>query len=136
MSTTTESEQGWKPIPILLKILFGVIVLWTLGSIIGLSMRYESGLPFFGVYVYGFVAGLIVVLLDIAAPLTFLFALWTRKSWAPTFAFTYMSIFILNSVVAFFMFKEQLGLMQILIPTIVNVIFVGVIYWSRNYFKR
>ncbi len=136
MSTTAKSEQGWKPIPISLKILFGVLVFWTFGSIMGLSMRYESGLPFFGIYVYGIIAGLVVVLLDIMAPLTFLFGIWTRKSWAPKFAFTYMSIFTLNGVVAFFMYREQLGLMQILLPTIVNIVFMGVIYSSRDYFKQ
>jgi len=136
MSTKTVLEQGWKPIPVSLKILFGVFIFWVFGSIMGISMRYESGLPFFGIYVYGVIAGLVVVLLDIAAPLTFLFGLWTRKSWAPAFAFTYISIFILNGVVAFFIFREQLGLIQIIIPTILNMVFLGVIYGSRNYFKQ
>lgn len=136
MMTTTDREHGWKPIPTSLKILFGVLVFWTLGSMMGLSMRYEAGLPFFGVYVYGLIAGLVVVLLDVVAPVTFLFALWTRKSWGPKFACTYMSLFILNSVVAFFMFREQLGLVQILIPTLVNIIFMGVIYASRKYLEQ
>jgi len=135
MKIPMETGQGWKPIPLSLKILFGVFIFWTFGSIMGLSMRYESGLPFFGVYVYGIIAGLIVVLLDIAAPLTFLFALWTRKSWGAAFAFVYITIFILNGIVALFMFREQLGLMQILIPTIVNIVFLGMIYRSRKYFE-
>jgi len=136
MSKSRETEQGWKPIPLSLKVLFGIFIFWTIGSLLGISGCYESGLPFFGVYVHGIIAGVIVVLLDIVAPLTFLFALWNRKSWAPTFALTYISIFILNGVVAFFTFREQLGLIQILIPTIINIIFLGIIYRSRNYFSQ
>ena len=128
-------ETGWKPIPLSLKILFVVFVLWTIGSILAISTRYVSGLPFLGVFVYGIVAILIVLLLDIAAPITFLFALWNRKSWAASFALSYIAFFILNSTIAFFTFREQLGLMQILIPTIANVIFFIVIYKTRSYFK-
>ena len=128
-------EKGWKPIPLSLKILFVVFILWAIGSVLGISTRYESGLPFLGVFVYGIVASLIVLLLDVVAPITFLFALWDRKSWAASFALSYIAFFILNSTIAFFTFREQLGLMQILIPTIANIIFFIVIYRTRNYFK-
>ena len=96
MNTSIEAGHGWKPIPLSLKILFGVFIFWALGSIIGFATRYEFGLPFFGMFVYGITAGLIVVILDILAPLTFLFGLWNRKSWSATVAFSYISIFILN----------------------------------------
>ena len=128
-------EKGWKPIPLSLKILFVLFVLWAIGSVLAISTRYESGLPFLGAFVYGIVAGLIVLLLDIVAPITFLFALWNRKSWAASFALSYIAVFILNSAVAFFTVREQLGLMQILIPTIANIIFFIVIYRTRSYFK-
>jgi len=129
------TEKGWKPIPLSLKVLFVVFVLWSIGSVLNISTRYESGLPFFGVFVYGIVASLIVLLLDVVAPITFLFALWNRKSWAASFALSYIAVFILNSTVAFFSVREQLGLMQILIPLLVNIIFITVIYKTRNYFK-
>ena len=128
-------ETGWKPIPLSLKILFVVFVLWTIGSILAISTRYELGLPFLGVFVHGIVAVLIVLLLDIVAPMIFLFALWNRKSWAASFALSYIAFFIINSTIAFFAFMKQLGIMQILIPTIANIIFFIVIYKTRNYFK-
>ncbi len=128
-------EKGWKPIPLSLKILFVLFVLWSIGSVLAISTRYKLGLPFLGVFVYGIVASLIVLLLDVVAPITFLFALWNRKSWAASFALSYIAIFILNSTIAFFTFREQLGLMQILIPTIANIIFFIVIYRTRSYFK-
>ena len=130
-----EKEKGWKPIPLSLKILFVVFILWSIGSVLSISTRYESGLPFLGVWINGVLAGIIVLLLDIMAPITFLFALWKRKFWAATFALSYIAFFILNSIVAFFIFREQLGLIQIIIPTIANVIFFIVIYRRRSYFK-
>lgn len=130
-----QKEKGWKPIPLSLKILFVLFVLWATGSVFAISGRYEQGLPFFGVFVYGIVAALIVFLLDILGPLTFLFALWNRKSWAVPLAFSYISIFILNSVVALFTVRETLGIMPILIPSTVNFIFLLVIFRKRNYFK-
>jgi len=134
MNDFSTKESGWKPIPLSLKVLSGIFMLWILGSITGISMRYEEGLPFFGIYMTGLRAGLIVVILDILAPLAFLFALFTRRSWGPRLAVTYISIFILNGVVALFMFREQLGLPQILIPTTANIIFLGLIYRSKAYF--
>ena len=128
-------EKGWKPIPIALKVLFVVFVLWTIGSIFAIPTRYNLGLPFLGVFVYGILALLIVLILDIIAPITFLFALWNRKSWAALFALSYITFFIFNSIIAFFIFREQLGLIQILIPTIANLIFFIVIYKTRSYFK-
>ena len=135
MNESVGIEKGWKPIPLSLKILFVLLVLWVIGSVMAISERSVSGLPFFGMYLYGNSAGLIVLLLDIVGPLTFLFALWNRKAWGPTFAFSYIGIFILNGIVAFYTFREQLGIPQILIPTFVNVIYFAVIYKTRGYFK-
>ncbi|TFB10165.1 hypothetical protein E3V55_06455 [Candidatus Marinimicrobia bacterium MT.SAG.3] len=135
MNENNRTEKGWKPIPLSLKILFVVFVLWAIGSVFAISERSESGLPFFGMYLYGSYASLIVLLLDVMAPLTFLFALWNRKSWGVSFALTYIAVFILNGVVAYFTVREQLGIPQILIPSIVNVIFLLVIYKTRSYTK-
>ena len=136
LKESTGIENGWKPIPLSLKILFVVFVLWSIGSVMNISERYESGLPFFGMFLYGFYASLIVLLLDVVAPLTFLSALWKRKSWAAPFALSYIAVFVLNGIVAFFTVREQLGIPQILIPSIVNVIFFVVIYKTRSYSKN
>jgi len=131
-----KKEKGWKPIPLSLKILFVVFVLWSVGSVMNLPNLFENGLPLFGNFVYGITAALIVLLLDIIGPMTFLFALWNRKSWAAKWAFSYIGIFILNSAVALFTVREELGLPQILVPTIASIIFLVVIYWQRNYINR
>lgn len=135
MKDSISKEKGWKPIPLSLKILFVVFILWSIGTILNITNIYESGIPFFGFFVYGFIASLIAIILDLVGPITFLFALWYRKSWATYWAFSYIGIFILNGVVAFFTIREQLGLVQILVPNIASVIFFIVIYRKRGYFK-
>jgi len=136
LEETVSKEKGWKPIPLPLKILFVVFILWLVGSVMNLPNLFENGLPFFGKFVYGMTAALIVLLLDIIGPVTFLFALWNRKSWAPIWAFAYIGIFILNSTVALYTVREELGLPQLLVPTIASFIFLAVIFWKRNYFKQ
>ncbi len=135
MKEKNRTDKGWKPIPLSLKILFFVFILWSVGSVLNAPNLYKSGLPLFGVFVYGVTASLVVLLLDIVGPMTFLYALWNRKSWATVWALSYISVFILNSMVAFFTVREQLGLIQILIPTIASVIFFIVIFKKRSYFK-
>ena len=129
-------ETGWKPIPLPLKILFVVFILWLVGSVMNLPNLFENGLPLFGSFVHGMTAALIVVLLDIIGPVTFLVALWARKPWAAKWAFAYVGIFILNNTTALFTVRDVLGLPQILVPTLVSVVFLAVIFWKRSYFER
>jgi len=135
MEEPMKKEMGWKPIPLSLKILFVLFILWSIGAVLNLPNLYESGLPLLGVFVYGVVASVVAILLDIVGPMAFLYALWNRKSWAPKWALSYIGFFILNSIVALLTVREELGLMQILVPTIASVIFFAVIYWKRGYFK-
>ena len=79
-------------------------------------------------------AAAVVLILDIIGPRAFLFALWTRKSWAVIWAFAYMGFFIANSVVALFTVRDTLGLLPILVPALVSACFVIVIYRQRSYF--
>jgi len=132
---TAAREKGWKSIPLPLKILFVLFVLWMVGAVMNLPNLYQNGMPLFGTFVFGMNAVLLPLLVDILGPVVFLFALWTRKSWAANWAFIYNGIFIINNTVAFFTVRDELGLPQILTPTIASLIFLAVIYWQRNYFK-
>jgi len=134
MEDSANKETGWKPIPMALKVLFIVLVLWSFGAVMNLPNLLNTGLPLFGVFVDGMPAFLVVLLLDFIGPLTFLYALWNRKEWAAKWAYSYIGIFILNSVIAFFTVRDQLGVAQILVPTLASAIFVAVIYWKRHYF--
>ena len=78
MEETVAKEIGWKPIPLPLKVLFVVFILWLVGSLMNLPNLFENGLPLFGNFVYGMTAVLVVLVLDIIGPMIFLFALWNR----------------------------------------------------------
>lgn len=129
-----EKQIGWKPIPLSLKILFVVFVLWIIGSFLN-APNSLNGIPFFGMVLSGGTALIVPLLLDVVGPGTFLYALWYRKSWAPIWAFSYISIFILQSIVALFTAREQFGFYPIIIPMIASIVFIVVIYIKKRYFK-
>jgi len=136
MEKIVAREKGWKPIPVPLKLLSVVFVLWMIGAVMNLPNLYENGMPVFGTFVYGMNAAILPLLLDFIGPVTFLFALWSRKSWAANWAFAYNGIFILNNAIALFTVREVLGMSQILGPTIASLIFLALIFWKRDYFKQ
>lgn len=136
MENIAATDTGWKLIPLPLKILFVVFILWIVGALMNLPNLMENGLPLFGTFVYGMSAALIVLMLDIIGPVIFLFALWTRKSWGVKWAFAYIGFFILNNTVALFTVRAELGLPQILGPTIAGLVFLAVVFWQRCYFDQ
>lgn len=136
LETNSIRSSGWKPIPLPLKILSGVFVLWVVGAVLNLTNLMANGLPLFGQFVFGVTVLPFVIYVDVIGPLVFLFALWTRKSWGVKWALAYNGLFILNNMIAFFALREVLGLPQILVPTLVSVIFLAVILWKRAYFAK
>jgi len=136
MKEISTNGSGWRPIPLPLKILFVVFVLWMVGAVMNLPNLYENGMPVFGTFVYGIRAAILPLFLDFIGPGTFLFALWNRKPWAAFWAFAYNGIFILNNTIAFFTLRDELGVPQILGPSIASLVFVAVIFWKRDYFSQ
>lgn len=136
MTNSVQSQTGWKPMPLALKVLFVVMILWTVGSVMNLPNLMTNGVPLLGTFVDGPRAFLMVLCLDIIGPLVFLYALWFRKHWAVKWAFFYIGLFILNGLVALFTLSDQLGLAQIAIPNLVSLAFLAVIYWNRSYVAR
>lgn len=135
MNDTVTRPTGWRPIPLALKILAVVMLLWAVGAVMNAPNLMTNGLPLFGVFVQGPAAFAVVLVLDIIGPLLFLYALWTRKSWGPKWAALYMGVFILNSIVAFFTVRADLGLVQILTPTVATLVFLSVIRSKSDYFN-
>ena len=128
-------EKGFKPMPLSLKIVFILTILWIIGTFFAISMRYEQGIPFFGMWISGAFAIVIIALLDIIGPLGFLYALYNRLSWGIILASTYIGIFVLNSLIALFKYEEVLGTQAIAIPALVYIVFLGVILKNSDYFE-
>lgn len=134
MSRDMSRQTGWKPIPLALKILSVVMVVWAIGSAMNLPNLMENGLPVLGRFVYGFGAFLVVLFLDFMGPSIFFYALWNRKPWGVAWSFFYIGLFILNGIVALITVVDQLGFVQILVPNLVSLLFLAVIFWKRSFF--
>ncbi len=125
--------KGWKSLPLSLKILSIVLLLWAIMSINVLFMMPNREIAFFGFMLSGVAAKIVVLLLDFISPLVFLFASWKRLKWGAKFGMLYNGIFILNSVIAFFLFKDVFG-NAIYFPLVASIIFFYIIYKERNYY--
>ncbi len=134
MTTARSLQKGWRPIPLPLKVLAVVMVIWALGSAMNLPYLMENGLPVLGTFVFGTTAFLVVLFLDFIGPAVFLYALWFRKPWGVAWAAFYIGLFVLNGIVALFTVSDQLGLAQILVPNLASLLFLSVIFWKRSYF--
>jgi hypothetical protein len=130
------NKTGWKPIPLSLKILAGVFIFWSVMAVITIGMIAESGFPFLGMLITGLSAVIIVLLLNVVAPITFLFGLWNRKSWTAKFGLSYIGFFLLNSAIAYAVLAGQFVSAPFYFPEVANVIFFVVIYKTRIYFEK
>ena len=128
-------EKGWKPIPLSLKILFIVFIFWSVMTLVTIKFAFDVGYPILGIMFDGVLGLIIAFLLVFLAPLIFVYALWNRYKWGLKFAMTYIGFFIINNAIALASLQEKLGLPQILLPLIANVIFFILIYRRRDYFK-
>ncbi len=133
MSADRLRQTGWKPIPLALKILLVVMIVWAIGSAMNLPNLMEDGLPVLGKFVFGIGAFFVVLFLDFVGPAVFFYALWNRKAWGVKWAFFYIGLFVLNGIVALLTVSEQLGFAQILLPNLVSLLFLAVIFWKRSY---
>ncbi len=125
----------WKSIPLPLKIVFILSILWIIWAIFAIPMRYEEGLPFFWLNLSGIYAVIVVLILDIIGPIIFLIGVLKKKKWWAIIAYLYISIFVLNSIVAMFTVWDEMGIIPILIPAFVYFMFGVIINRNRQYFK-
>ena len=129
-------DTGWKPLPVSLKILAVVLIFWSAMSLFTLMSASKSGIPLFGAMTYGTTAIIIVVLLDFAGPIAFLYSLYNRKSWGWKIAMVYMGFFVLNMAFAGMQLSSELGAGPIIAPAVATIIFMIVIYRNRSYFSK
>ena len=125
---------GFKPLPIALKFLSVVLLLWAALSVVGLMVAQGRQVPFFGVLLDGTAAATVIVLLDFISPLLFIFAAWKRLKWGAKFGMLYNGIFILNNLIALFLFLDVFG-NGIYFPLLASTLFLIIIYRERGYFS-
>ena len=128
-----KNTTGWKPMPIQLKVVFILNIIWAFGTLSSLQMMHQLGLPLFGSFIYGYSANIVQLIWDIIAPLSLCYALWYAKSWGTKLALTYLGLFLLNGAIAFALFRQQLGLAMILMPNLIALVLLILVYTKRNY---
>ena len=126
--------MNWKSLPLALKILSVVLLLWVVMTVFVLVTMPERQIAFFGLLLKGVSATTVVVLIDVVSPLVFLYAMSKKLKWGANFGMFYNGIFILNSVVAFFTFKEIFG-NAIYFPLAASIVFFLIIFKEREFFR-
>ncbi len=126
--------NAWKPLPFPFKILSIVLLLWASMSIMVIITMPDREIAFLGLLLSGITAKIIVLILDFVSPLLFLYAMWKKLKWGANFGMLYNGIFILNSFIALFLFKDIFG-NAIYFPLVASIIFFLIIYKERDYFS-
>jgi hypothetical protein len=126
--------NGWKPLPLSLKILSIVLLLWVLMSISVVVAMPEREIALFGLLLQGAPATTVVLLLDIISPLIFIYSAWKKLKWGANFGMLYNAVFNVNCIVSLFLFRDLFG-NGIYFPLIASAIFLFIIYKERNYFS-
>jgi hypothetical protein len=127
--------NGWKPLPVLLKVLCVLLVLWVAMSLMVLLTMPEREVAFFGLILTGTAGALVVIVLDVLCPLLFLVAAWKRRGWGAAFGMAYNAVFALNMIVSLLLFREKFG-NAIWFPLVASLIFLGIIARERRYFRQ
>ena len=129
------NKTSWKQIPTSLKFVFVLSIIWIIGTFFAIPIKFQQGLPFFGMYLFGISVIPIMLFLDIIGPIIFLIGTLKRKLWAVKIATIYILIFVLNTIVALFTVREQFGIIPLSIPAIVYTVFLYIIIKNKNYYK-
>lgn len=127
--------NGKKPMPVLLKVLSVLLLLWVAMSVAVLVTMPEREIAFFGLILTGTAGAAVVIVLDVLSPLIFLYAAWKRLAWGAAFGMLYNGVFILNHIIALLLFRERFG-NGIWFPLVASLIFLGIIVRERRHFRQ
>jgi len=128
------TENGWKPLPTSLKILFVIFGLGVLSSIYSLFSVSEGGYSLFSFELYGLSAILLLLLISIVGSSVILLGFWKRYSWVWKYTLGYLIFMILNGILSMLNLSSKVSLivsqLEISIPgfdQILYIILVGII---------
>lgn len=117
-----KQSTGWKPLPILLKALFVILILQVIFSLFNLVKIPQFGynpIPqisyhLLGFKIYGIFGLTAVILLDVIGKSTLLVAVWRRFTWAWKYGVAYFVFLIVNNAFLILPSKELPVLRQLL----------------------
>lgn len=92
-------NNGWKPLPVILKIIYVILVFRVFFSFLSLSPSFDKGFDFFGFTLYGLIAINIVFIFKVLLPLVILVCMHKRYVHTWLIAVVY---FLVSSLSVFF----------------------------------
>ena len=82
-------ENGWKPLPVVLKVIFALEATGLFLSCISVTSVFQVGFDYFGLHLEGVTAVNIFFIANIVLPVTFLLGFWIRQKWGLFFGVGY-----------------------------------------------
>jgi len=145
--------KGWKPLPLSLKIIVILLILGSIASVFSIDTISKTGYSLLGFLTYGLTAVIFLILLNILCPIILLIAFWNKYYWAWKFGIVYFGFILLNGLLSLIGVSKKIELFTSQIPiifpsririiyisaiflgTLINTIFLIIIYKKRSYFE-
>lgn len=93
-------NKGWKPLPVILKIIFVILAFRVFNSIFSLSFSFEQGFDFFGFTFYGLYAINVFTVVKILVPIIILVEMFQRNSYTWIVAAIYFFILAVSTLLS------------------------------------
>jgi hypothetical protein len=93
-------NKGWKPLPVILKIIFVILTFRVFNSFFSLSFSFEQGFDFFGFTFYGLYAVNVFTVFKILVPIIILFEMFQRNSYTWIVAAIYFFLFSISTLLS------------------------------------
>lgn len=98
-----ERTMGWKPLPLVLKIIWVLQLLGVTFSISAVFSAASVGFTIFGITVYGLWAANLMFLFNLVLPVVLLTAMWRRLHWTWIFG---LGLYVLTLINELFIFHD------------------------------
>jgi hypothetical protein len=91
-------EKGWKPMPVILKIIWIIQIVFTFFAMLIIASYYNNGFEFMGYSLFGMIAVDIFFMVKIALPIVLIIGMHQRYGWIWIVAMIYYLMFVINGV--------------------------------------
>lgn len=89
-------DKGWKPMPVILKIIWILLIVEAFFAILNIASVYNTGFEFMGFSMYGMIALDIFFVSKIALPIVIIIGMHQRYGWIWIVALCYYLLFVVN----------------------------------------
>jgi hypothetical protein len=99
-------EKGWKPMPVILKIIWIILIVNTFFAVLAIAGVYSNGFDFLGIPMYGMYAINVFFLVKIVLPVVLIVGMHQRYRWIWMIAAGYYFLFAINAALSIMLIEE------------------------------